>query len=75
MTTKAKIKVIKKDCIKNSQETSDLIESNKPTQAAAAREIVSTVTNWVGDFQQRRREETRQALELLFQNNQQPSGV
>ncbi|MBA2619776.1 MAG: hypothetical protein H0U87_01100 [Acidobacteria bacterium] len=75
MTAKAKIKVIKKHCIKNSQETTGLIDLKKPTQAAAAREIVSTVTNWVGDFQQRRREETRQALELLFQNNQQPSGV
>lgn len=74
MTDKVKIKVIKKDSIKSPQTTA-LIEAKQPTQAAAAREIVSTVTNWVGDFQAKRREETKQAFELLFQVNQQPSGV
>jgi hypothetical protein len=28
--------------------------------------MVSTVTNWVNDFQQRRREETKQAIEKFF---------
>lgn len=74
MTGKAKIKVIKKETLKIATEIS-LNETPQPTQAAAAREIVSTVSNWVGDFQARRREETKQAFELLFQVNQQPSGV
>ncbi len=70
MTAKAKIKVIKKGAIKT-VETSVLIE--KKVNQAAAREMVSTVTNWVGDFQKRRREETRNALEILFHNNPQTS--
>ncbi len=62
MTAKAKVKVIKKSELK-SFETPVIVEK-KPTQAA--REMVSTVTNWVNDFQQRRREETKQAIEKFF---------
>jgi hypothetical protein len=62
MTAKAKVKVIKKSELKNI-ETPVVIEK-KPTQAA--REMVSTVSNWVNDFQQRRREETKQAIEKFF---------
>jgi hypothetical protein len=32
----------------------------------AAREIVSTVSNWVTDFQTRKREETKAAIETFF---------
>ena len=35
-------------------------------QMTQAREMVSTVSNWVNDFQQRKRVETRQAFENLF---------
>ncbi len=62
MTAKAKVKVIKKSELKN-LETPVNVEK-KPTHAA--REMVSTVTNWVNDFQQRRREETKQAFEKFF---------
>lgn len=72
MSAKLKIKVIKKGVVKNI-ETPVSIE--KTTTQAAAREMVSTVTNWVSDFQQKRREETKQALELLFQNTPQTNGV
>ena len=72
MTAKAKIKVIKKGSVKN--ETVSAAIEDKKTQAAA-REMVSTVTNWVSDFQQKRREETRQALETLFNGNPQASGA
>lgn len=72
MSVKPKIKVIKKGAIKNI-ETPPTIE--KQTTQAAAREMVSTVTNWVSDFQQKRRDETKQALELLFQNTPQINGV
>ncbi|MDQ3321551.1 MAG: hypothetical protein M3525_03710 [Acidobacteriota bacterium] len=72
MSAKPKIKVIKKGVVKN-VETPVSIEK-KLTQVAA-REMVSTVTNWVSDFQQKRREETKQALEILFQNNPQINGV
>jgi len=63
MTAKAKVKVIKKSEVKTLQ--SPVKTENKPKQAAA-REMVATVSNWVSDFQKRRRIETKQALEKLF---------
>lgn len=72
MTAKAKVKVIKKGAVKIVE--APVIVESKSTQASA-REMVSTVTNWVSDFQHRRREETRQALETLFQNSPQTTGV
>ncbi len=72
MSAKPKIKVIKKGAVKKI-ETPVSIE--KKTTQTAAREMVSTVTNWVSDFQQKRREETKQALEILFQNTPQINGV
>lgn len=62
MSANAKIKVIKKSEIQNVE--APVSVEKKPTQAA--REMVSTVTNWVNDFQQRRREETQQAIEKFF---------
>lgn len=72
MSTNAKIKVIKKGEQLKAKENP--VKENKSTQAAA-REIVSTVTNWVTDFQQKRREETKQAFEKLFTQQTQPTGV
>lgn len=62
MTAKAKVKVIKKSAVKMAD--APVTVEVKPAQAA--REMVSTVTNWVSDFQQRRREETKLALEKFF---------
>ncbi|MGI8640953.1 MAG: hypothetical protein ACR2MG_13535 [Pyrinomonadaceae bacterium] len=72
MSAKAKIKVIKKSEIKN-LETPVEVEKISPQQAA--REMVSTVSNWVNDFQQRRRIETKQAIEKFLSNKPQTSGV
>lgn len=72
MSTNAKIKVIKKGEQVKAQET---IETEKKSTQEAAREMVSTVTNWVNDFQQRRREDTKQAIEKLFSQQTQPNGV
>ncbi len=72
MSDKPKIKVIKKGAVKNIKVP---MPDEKKTTQIAAREMVSTVTNWVSDFQQKRREETKQALELLFQNSPQINGV
>lgn len=58
-----KVKVIKKGAVKVSKQT-EVIE--KKSKQAAAREMVSTVSNWVSDFQQRRRLETKQAFKNLF---------
>ncbi len=70
MTDKLKIKVIKKDEIK-APETSIIVE--KQTKREAAREVVATVTDWVTDFQMRRRSETKTAIEKFLTNNPQPS--
>lgn len=72
MSAKAKVRVIKKSELK----TTELIESTdsinkKPKKAA--REMVATVSNWVSDFQHRRREETKQAIEKFFSTQPKPS--
>jgi hypothetical protein len=35
--------------------------------------MVATVTNWVNEFQQKRRVETKQAIRTLFNEQPQPS--
>ncbi len=72
MTAKAKIKVIKKSEIKT---VAAPVKVEKATTQQAAREMVSTVSNWVNDFQQRRRTETKQAIEKFFSTKPQTSGV
>ena len=62
MITNARVKVIKKKELKNSTEPVGIEVGTKQ----AAREMVSTVSSWVNDFQHRRREETKQAFEMLF---------
>lgn len=70
MHDKMKIKVIKKGAVK---------EATKPEKAelrskrVAAREMVSTVSNWVNDFQARKRDETKIAFEQLFAQRTQPN--
>ncbi len=71
MTTKAKIKVIKKSEIKVAEKP--VAVEQKPKQAA--REMVSTVSTWVSEFQHRRREETKQAIEKFFTNQPQTNGA
>jgi hypothetical protein len=69
MTVKGKIKIIKKN------EQRPAAPAAAPTERATAREMVTTVSTWVNDFQQRRRDETKQALELLFSQQSQPTSV
>ncbi len=72
MTGKAKIKVIKKSTLK-AVETP--VVEEKITKQQAAREMVSTVSNWVSEFQNRKRFETKQAIEQFLSNSPQPNGV
>ena len=71
MTAKAKIKVIKKGEVKVVEKP--VVVEKKSNQAA--REMVSTVSNWVNEFQQRRREETKQAIEKFFPSQPQTNGA
>ena len=57
-----KVKVIKKDAVKASVK----VVEEKKTKRAAAREMVSTVSSWVSDFQSRKRDETKLAIENFF---------
>jgi len=75
MTAKAKIKVIKKGEMKAAEKSAIPAAVEKNTKKQAAREMVSTVTNWVSDFQQRKRDETRQALETFFSSQPQKCGA
>jgi hypothetical protein len=63
MQAKVKIKVIKKYAIKR-YETPFVTE--KSLSKEAGREIVSTISGWVSEFQQLRRKETKQALDHLY---------
>lgn len=45
----------------------------KAEKRHAAREMVSNVTNWVTDFQARKREETKAAIETFFVKKPQAS--
>ena len=65
MTKKTPIKIIKRE-ERNRQQ----IESEKPQNARksaqdTARDMVGTVTNWVNEFQQKRRTETSRALQNI----------
>ena len=74
MTSKGKIKVIKKNALTN-QEVSAKPAIVEKKSRQAAREMVSNVTNWVTEFQQRRREETKQAFEKFLAPRPQTNGV
>jgi len=58
-----KVKVIKKDdrTVKPTAHKTDA-----GTKKAAAREMVSTVADWVSDFQRRKRDETQDAIKKFF---------
>lgn len=70
MNNKGKIKVIKKGT-----QLAVTPKVVKNSTKEVAREMVSNVTNWVTDFQQRRREETKQAIEKLFAQQPQTNGI
>lgn len=43
------------------------------TPRAKVREMVATMTDWVSDLKQRKSEETKAALEMLFAANTRPN--
>jgi len=62
MTEKLKIKVIKRNTVSAPPEP---VAVEHRSKREAARQAVSTVKNWVSDFQARKRVETKAAFELL----------
>ena len=75
MPNKVKIKVIKRNSIKT-HKTSEAVSEIKASKQKqrAMREVVSTVSDWINEFQQRR-EETKQSLERLFPKIGKSSGL
>ena len=67
MATKPNVKVIKRSerAAQESQETA-VEKTEKKSAQETAREMVTTVTGWVSEFQQKRRAETRQAIKTIF---------
>ena len=66
MTKKTPIKVIKRDERNRQEKSNEAPKTARETAQTTAREVVSTVTNWVHEFQQKRRTETTQAIKTLL---------
>ncbi len=69
MIDKSKIKIVKRTEAKALRTRKRRAVSPRQT----ARAMVSTVTDWVSDLKQRKSDETKAAIELLFSTNQRPS--
>lgn len=65
MSEKKVIKVVKREERNRPQKTTDKVKSAGETAQQAAREMVNTVTNWVSEFQQKRRVETQALAKLI----------
>ena len=65
MQKKSPIKIIKRD-ERNRQRQPAAEVAERPTAKEAARDMVATVSQWVNEFQQKRRSETAQAIKTLF---------
>ena len=73
MTVKnAKIKVIKRNQAPAPAVKPKAAAAEKAQKRNAARDMVSTVTNWVSDFQTRKRDETKAAFEKFLITKPQP---
>jgi len=67
MTTNKSIKIIKRGERAAQEAAADAANSEQKKSAPqAARDVVATVTEWVNEFQQKRRTETANALKTLF---------
>lgn len=73
MSTKTPIKVIKRDERKRQESAEEKSNTKRESPQETARDMVATVTNWVSEFQQKRRIETKQALKTLFPEQPRPT--
>jgi len=60
MSDKKTIRIVKKG-----EKARPTVKAKANTARETARDMVDTVTNWVNEFQQRRRTETSNALRML----------
>ena len=75
MTKNKSIKIIKRGQRAAQEAAADAAHNEqKKTTQQSARDVVATVTDWVNEFQQKRRTETSHALKTLFgETTPQPS--
>jgi hypothetical protein len=68
MKKKTPIKVIKREERNRQQQQPAATEETTPKKSTqeTARDMVATVSQWVNEFQQKRRIETAQAIKTLF---------
>ena len=66
MKTKTPIKVIKRDERTRQKQATQEVKPERKTTQEAARDMVANVTQWVNEFQQKRRVETTRAIKTLF---------
>ena len=60
MSDKKQIKIVKKG-----EKSRPIVKAKAASARETARDMVETVTNWVNEFQQKRRTETTNALRIL----------
>jgi hypothetical protein len=70
MNSKAAIKVIKRGEAKPAASKT----AKTQTAAQAVREMAANVSEWVAEFQQKRRQETQQTLNKFFPKTSTPTG-
>jgi 16S rRNA C1402 N4-methylase RsmH len=67
MKTKTPIKIIKRDERNRQQrQATDDVKAERKSPQETARDMVATVSQWVNEFQQKRRTETAQAFKTLL---------
>ena len=74
MKAKTPIKIIKRDERNRQEKAAEKPATNRKSAQEAARDIVSTVSGWVNELQQKRRTETARAIKtLLTETSPEPS--
>ena len=67
MTKKTPIKIIKRgEKVRQQQQQPEAPVQERKTAQEAARDMVATVSQWVNEFQQKRRMETAHAIKTLL---------
>lgn len=66
MQKRIPIKVIKRDERNRQAQPAPEVAAERTSAKEAARDMVATVSQWVSEFQQKRRSETAQAIKTLF---------
>lgn len=66
MKNKTPIKVIKREERNRVKQPAEEVKTERKSAQEAARDMVATVSEWVNEFQQKRRAETAQAFKTLL---------